>query len=226
MAENTAGLSNARRELWGYVVWGIGTIVVLIPEITAAADNKVPWPTISATVGHLEYMHDWIGLIVVGSIVFLTLQLIRYPLNSATATQTGSVTKLKRNSLGRIVRINSSRGNEPDEISLMMVLAALFVVGIGSLVASELDTNRFVLAYVLYGLIVISFVVVPSVLAFCWSRDIAFPTLFRTLADLERRAHLVAVLIIIGLVILLIHLALYPWPNIFHVLRSPSVNST
>ncbi len=48
-------------EGWGYGVWGTGTIVVVIPEIYAAADGRSPWPTISATVGRLEYNSDWVA---------------------------------------------------------------------------------------------------------------------------------------------------------------------
>jgi hypothetical protein len=42
-----------------------------------------------------------------------------------------------------------------------------------------------------------------------------FPTLFAVLAGVERRWPPVALVILAGLVVLLAHLALYPWPDIF-----------
>ncbi len=84
----------------------------------------------------------------------------------------------------------------------------------------------FFLGYVLYGLIALVWIIVPSGLAFWFAKDVAFPTVFRTIDYLERRLHFVAVLLLVGFVILLIHLALYPWPNIFHqVQQVPSVHS-
>jgi hypothetical protein len=53
------------------------------------------------------------------------------------------------------------------------------------------------------------------VLAFWFARDVPFPTLFGTVADLERRWPPVALVILAGMVVLLVHLALYPWPDIF-----------
>ena len=56
-------------------------------------------------------------------------------------------------------------------------------------------------------------------LAFFFARDMPFPTLFRTIASLDARYPPFAFLPVVGLLILLIHLALYPWPSIFHQLR-------
>jgi hypothetical protein len=56
-------------------------------------------------------------------------------------------------------------------------------------------------------------VVVPSALAYWWNRVLAIPTLFATLAYLRTRAAWVAALVVALLVLLLFHLALYPWPN-------------
>ena len=66
---------------------------------------------------------------------------------------------------------------------------------------------------------------IPSLAAYLFARDVPFPTLFGTVADLERRFHLAALVIAAGLAVLLIHLAFYPWPNIAHVLQMtpPSV---
>jgi len=219
-------LSSPRnKEMWGYVIWGIALIVILVPEITAASDKRVPWPTISSTVGHLEYMKSWVGLIVVAAIACVTYQLIMYPLATSAGVVSG---RLTRTGHGRMTRRRGSPPDvEQDVVSVVMAITLIFVIGLGSLITAEVDpSDRFVLAYVLYGLIASCFIVLPSVLAFCFARDISFPTLFRTIANLERRAHFIAVLLVMGLAILMVHLALYPWPGIFHQLRPPTVSST
>jgi hypothetical protein len=45
-------------------------------------------------------------------------------------------------------------------------------------------------------------------------KDVPFPTLFATMQALERRVRLAAVVFAAGIAILLIHLALYPWPAV------------
>jgi hypothetical protein len=85
--------------------------------------------------------------------------------------------------------------------------------------------GRFFLGYVLYGLIAFVWIVVPSVLAFWFAKDIAFPPLFRTVAYLERRLHFVAAILLVGFVVLLIHLALYPWPNIFQPAAASAIRA-
>jgi len=44
---------------------------------------------------------------------------------------------------------------------------------------------------------------------------VPFPTLFRTVADLERRWRPVAMIVVAGLVILMLHLVFFPWPDRF-----------
>src|ERR671933_1620011 len=61
----------AVRLLSGYVVWGLTGAAIAVPELWAAVDGKhVPWPTISGTVGYLEYWHDWIAVIVIAVLVW------------------------------------------------------------------------------------------------------------------------------------------------------------
>jgi hypothetical protein len=217
----------ARREWWGYGVWGTATLVVLISEITAASDGDSPWPTISGTVGHLEYSHSWVALIVVALIVFVGFQILRYRLVTAQPVVQANGRVLRRTDLGRFtMKHQGPTMDEQTELPVWMVVISTAVVAFGSLATAELDpSDKFVLAYVLYGLIAVFFVLIPSALAFWCARDVPFPTFFRTIANLERRLHFVSVLVVIGLVILLIHLALYPWPSIFHQLQKPTPNS-
>ncbi len=89
-------------------------------------------------------------------------------------------------------------------------LAAAIVVAT-SLVASRSD-NRFLVGYVLYSLIAIFWIVVPNLAAYYFNRDFPYTNLFFTVSSLGRRVQLVAGLVAALLVILLLHLAFYPWP--------------
>lgn len=85
-------------------------------------------------------------------------------------------------------------------------------------------------AYVLYGSIGLLWFVVPSIYAFVGGKDAPFPTLFRTYSNAldwlrgrgERgraSAWVVSLVVIWGLAFLLIHLTLYPFPNIARLLN-------
>jgi hypothetical protein len=218
-----AGLE--RRELWGYVVWGAGTLVVVIPEISAAT-NHVPWPTISATVGHLETRWNWVALIVVGIIVSVAFHASRFPVSEpGTIVEQMGDRKLGRTEQGRFTRVPEGRAaDQGGQMSLSWLFMGAAIVALASGLTAIVirPGNKFMLAYVLYGLTAVIFIGVPSVLAFWFAKDVPFPTFFRTITFLEKRLHFAAVLIIVGLVILLIHLALYPWPDIFDHLRPPA----
>ncbi len=129
-----------QREWWGYAVWGITVVVMLVPEVSAAANLGVPWPTISATVGHLEYQHSWVALIVVGLIVGFAYQWIRYPsFPTAPVVQADRIPRA-RSSLGRLTRrTDSLNSDDRDEFSVAVVLISLLAVAGGSFVASRLD---------------------------------------------------------------------------------------
>jgi hypothetical protein len=73
----------ATKERWGYVVWGIVGAFIAIPEILAALsktlNNGIPWPTISATIGHLESRWDLVAVGVVALIVIVAVRAVVYP---------------------------------------------------------------------------------------------------------------------------------------------------
>jgi hypothetical protein len=81
------------------------------------------------------------------------------------------------------------------------------------LIASALGASKNELGYAIYITLTISGVIVPSALAYWWNRVLAIPTLFATIAYLRTRAVWIAALVVALLVVLLFHLALYPWPN-------------
>ena len=194
------------REARGYAVWLVVAIVVAVPEVWALADRNVPWPTISGTIGHLEYLWSGTAVIVVGALVLSALLTIRFPPPEQRTTG------------GRL-------SPEPETASRRQLspwsyfsAAAIVVIG-GTLATTALDDDRWHLAYVLYGLIAMFWIVIPSLAAYFFARDVPFPTLFRTIVDLERRMPRAALVVAAGLVVLLLHLAFYPWPDITHVLQ-------
>lgn len=204
------------REGWGYAVWFAMGVVVAVPEIWAAVDNTAPWPTISGTVGHLEWKWSPTSIVVVGIIVFSAFHALRDPGRVGELAVQADQSEVGRTDGGRFTR---SVGAGQQFSPYLYFPVALVVVIAGSLVAATLDGDKWHLAYVLYGLIALFWIVIPSVAAYLFSRDVPFPTLFRTIISLERRVHLAAVVIGTGLAVLLLHLAFYPWPDISHVLQ-------
>jgi hypothetical protein len=89
---------------------------------------------------------------------------------------------------------------------------ATVVVVVGASVAS-LSDNRFLVGYVLYSLIAVFWVVVPNLAAYVFRKDFQYTTLFFTVRCLGRRLQFVAALVAALLVILMLHLAFYPWPS-------------
>jgi hypothetical protein len=210
------------RERWGYFLWGVVAAVVAIPEIAAAIWERGPWPTISGTVGHLEELWSPTAIFPVAVIVIAAAHALRYAWAEGPA-----VADTGRTEGGRAVRPALAPEAIADEQESTGVWGYVYLGGalISVLVPSVLvaifsgDTTehtRWILGYVIYGLIAVLCVIVPSILAYVFAKDIPFPSLFRTIADLEARVHAVGMLILAGLAILLIHLALYPWPAVSH----------
>jgi hypothetical protein len=185
-----------RFERLGYVVWGAVALVVAIPELWALASNGAPWPTISGTTGHLEDLWHPTAVFVVALIVVA----------AALATGYGRPAE-------RTPTVAPAGQWWP---FLYLGSAVAFTVGAGFLASGVVNGSegRFVLGYVIYGLIGFFFILLPAV--FGWVFVVPFPSLITTLRDLERRVPLVALVVLAGLVILLIHLALYPWPDVTH----------
>jgi len=78
--------SEGARRKWGYIVWGVTGLAIAVPEIWAAKwPDNARFPTISGTVGYIEYWHDWVALLVIGVLVwaaFLWGALTRFPLQN------------------------------------------------------------------------------------------------------------------------------------------------
>ena len=196
-------------EKWGYVVWA------------AVAGSDFIWPTISTTVGHLEDRWPVVALLPVALIVMAGYSVFRVP-PASTALQ-ADFQALGRTPQGRLAKqdvtldqlagggVPAVEGRSEFGVVRYFVVATIAVV-VGALAVSPSD-NRFLVGYVLYSLIGIFWVVVPNSIAYFLKKDIPFTTMFFTVRSLGRRLQFVAALVAALLVILLLHLAFYPWPS-------------
>jgi hypothetical protein len=247
----------------GYLIWGIAGLVIAIPEITAAFDKgALPFTTISAMVGHIERHWNLFELIVVAAIVFLIFSTVRVPpprpeqgasddgeeAAEEPAPESALVEKPRRTAGGRITVLPPPPSEVApanfDEQGVPGIFVAAAIVSFAAITGATLATiawwddgkPHYHPAYVLYGLIGLLWLLIPSVAAFLWTTDVPFPTMFRTVSNLEdwfrskpwsirsrpigpMLAWLLSYLIFWGLVVLLLHLALYPYPDITHILN-------
>jgi hypothetical protein len=191
------------RERRGYWFWGPTILIILTVELLGALSStfkdKIPWPTISGTVGHLEKRWDWVAVIVVGVIAATAFQALAYKAGSRTVT-------------GRSQRPGAPTAQESGYSWLFVLIPGLIALGL----AIAFGASKIQLGYIIYGVLAVFGIVVPSVLAFVLNKDARFPTLFFTLDRLRRRFHAAALILVSGLAILVVHLAFYPWPDIAH----------
>jgi len=217
-----------RSEKWGYGVWGAMGAVIAVPELSAVGKGcDFPWPTISTTVGHLQEL--WpvvalvpVALIVMGAYFVFTLMPSSPPRiadddHLIVRTGEGRLTKVPFTSYDQLSTAASADWSSQDSSrkplsSLPYFGIATLAVIAGWVVALGID-DRFATGYIGYSIIAIFWVILPSALAYWFKRDIQFATLTYTVGMLGRRLPIVAGLTAALLVILLLHLALYPWPS-------------
>jgi hypothetical protein len=198
------------RELWGYGVWGAMGLVIAVPELWAAiGGHSVVWPTISGTVGYLEYWHTWVAVIVVAVLVWAAFHAIQH---EARRAQAQPAVAAYRTPGGRVSRKPPHAHTVPAVLYFAVALA--FVVGLSLWSYLDRPRDKYRLGEVMYGSIAFFWMIVPAAIAFLDGRDVPFPTLFATIQALERRARIVAIVFAGGITILLVHLALYPWPAV------------
>jgi membrane protein implicated in regulation of membrane protease activity len=236
---------------WGYFVWLVAGAVIAVPEIAAAIDHTHRWlqfTTISEMVGHLERHHTWVELLVVAAIVFAAFSTVKLSPRSQSGTD-GPVAdrdKAQRTAGGRLTLVPSAVTTRPAHFDdegapVLFAIAAgvsLAAIAVGTWAAVEWwqDKGHFQPAYVLYGSLALLWLVVPSLYAFLSGKDTPFPTLFRSVVNLEEWLRsrswtmgklalgpvlgwLVVYVIVAGLAILLLHLTLYPYPDITKILN-------
>lgn len=192
-------------------MWGLAALAIAGPEL-ASVFRLATWPTISNTVGHLETQHSFVRIVTVSVIVLLAYYAVPQ-LSISPAPQPREVAGRTLTANGRVTK----PGSLTTLIGLGYLLAAVATLVFGVVFAAAdrgMRPDSYLGAYVLYGLIALMWVIVPSALAMFFTRDVPFPTLFRTIGYLERRAHPLAAVLLAALVVLLIHLAFYPWPRV------------
>jgi len=194
---------SSRDEINGYVFWGLAALFIGVPEVLAALSKTlkadIPWPTISNLVGKdLERHHHWVALIVVGLIVVVMVHTLIHPDEKKKA--------------GRALRKPADQAIHWSWGRWYIFVVAL-AGAVAGLIASAAGGNKNELGYSIYITLTVFGVVVPSALAYWWHRVLDIPTLFATIAFLRARAAWVALLVAALLVVLMFHLALYPWPN-------------
>jgi hypothetical protein len=214
------------KEAWGYIWWGAAGIVIAVPELWAAVGGKdVLWPTISGTIGNLEISHVWVALVVAGVLVWGAVHAVRVTKEklreaAVEAGATGptvdpAIVGTGATLVEDVDRFTVAESTE-DIAGLQYLLFAVAAVALPSVLVHELaqgDDHRYVFGETMYASIAFWWLIVPGWLAYKRGALVPYPTLFRTLKDLAGRTPQVTFLLIAGLVVLLVHLILYPWPS-------------
>jgi hypothetical protein len=195
-----------RAEKNGYRFWGPVVVAILVTEVLGALADwlhrrtilEIKWPTISSTVGHLETLSPILAVLVVGGIAAVAFEAVTYP---------------PRRRVGGRAVYHRVRRQEPTRYYDWWVVVGIVAIGI-VLSVFVFHWDKYEVGYTIYGLLLCFGILVPTVLAYFGGMIVSFPGLIFTVRKLERRLHWVAVLVVAGLAILLVHLALYPWPDL------------
>lgn len=218
----------------GYLAWGLVGLVIAIPELFAAIVSRSPWPTISGTVGHLESRWAFVAVIVVSLIVGLAARIasVVIPLLITSASQ-GDASPTAQSLAADAVaseldRVSGTSAIESGAWRRHFVFTyfpgAIVVIALAGYIGSQSSSNRWILGYVIYGLIAVFGIIIPSILTHVKSfPNPPFTDIFVTITALFTYKRWIASIVVVGLVVLLIHLAFYPWPDVFH--RTPAPDS-
>lgn len=187
-------------EIHGYAYWGPVAVAITVVEILGALSERFrdafPWPTISSTVGHAQDINSLWGLAVVIVIAAAAFYAVSY-VGEAAPPGTQPLFQLGW------FRI---RYGWP----LVYIVTAAIALAVWFLVSRD----EFHLGYAIYGSFAIVGIVVPMLLVWRKSKRVVFPNVFFTFRKLRERFRWAAFAVIAGLSILILHLALYPWPNL------------
>ena len=208
----------------GYVVWGAGFLFFVVPELLAAVpltESQLPFPTISRTIGHLEAIDPAWEILPTVLIVLFMYALFRAPQNAVDPHDSDD----ERPALRAFVR-NAA-------------ICTLVIVGVTiwaflhwpDQVVNGHKLPNFEVAYVLYGVTFLVWVVVPTYVVLRTNR---FPSLVQSVLNAEQwlrsfgkvgrgAAWLVGFVLVWGMVFLLLHLTLYPFPNITRELNHTEI---
>lgn len=203
LTEKVAGATTRRAETNGYVFWGLTAALIGIPDVLAALSSSlradIPWSTVSALVGRdIEARHHWAAPVVVGLVVWVAVHALGYP--------------AAKKAMGRALRRPAREAVELEWARAYIPFVALAAAAAGA-IATGVGAGKDGVGYAIFVTLALLGIVVPSALAYFCGRVLDLPTLFATLALLRERVHVAAELAVALLAVLLVHLALYPWPN-------------
>jgi hypothetical protein len=210
--------SMTRRRL-GYLVWGLAFVVIVVPELLASVDaieQHLPFPTISRTIGHLEVVNPvWeiFPTMLIALFIYALLQLRMPRLGTTVAAPDDDAV--------------------PHELGKFWLTSGVFLalVAVATYLASRHWPDQhlahgagkqpnFYVGYFLWGGSFLLWVVLPTISAA--RKKHKYPSFPKTLVNLERWiagystrvAWVVGFLVVWGMAFLLLHLTLYPFPDI------------
>jgi hypothetical protein len=196
---------------WGFVggVFGFWEIGAATAKIWLGRASS--WPTLSTTVGHLETLRAEVGVIVVAVIVFAGFYAITYT-RSVTIADAEPPREHADSWSAKFAWMVDLGSYTPPLVYLLYVLTTMPLVLLYSF--GVVSLSQYQQGYLLYGALGLYGVLVPAVLYRLKKNWIKFPTLFATVDFLRTRFKRISIVVLAGLTILLVHLSLYPWPDL------------
>jgi hypothetical protein len=221
-------IDHVTRRRLGYVVWGSAFVVTIVPELLAsinAVEKHLPFPTVSRTIGHLEVVNPAWEIFPTALIVLFVYALLSAPMPGRAARLSG----------------DDSAQSEVRPFAIRAVVFAVLLVGVGiaaaaiwpdqHLAGSAGKEPNFYVAYAFWGTTFVIWVVLPTVTALR-GRVHAYPSVTKTIVNLERAirgrfgngaAWAVGFVLVWGMAFLLLHLTLYPFPDITRELNRSEI---
>ena len=198
----------------GFAFWvPVGLVfgaVELAGALSGAFRNYIPWPTFSTTIGHIEDGASWVGVIVVGAIAMVAYRAATHDSHEERTDHGRVIPPTAEKADIQTVDLNAPVLHFRYDWPFVFITTALVAFAVNRLWSDE----KLVLGYSIYGSLLVFGVVVPSLLVRFAHRDARFPSIWIPVEVLRRRYPVTPYLLVGGLAILVIHLALYPWPDI------------
>ena len=199
----------------GYWFWGPVVAAILVTEAVGALsgwledrlDFTIAWPTISQTVGHLQELWSGAAVIVVAVIAAFAFHAL---LVQRTADGT-AIDGERRTDQGRVIPEGDPK---PQPLGFYGWWFAVVPAIIAGLVAWALTDDEYVWGYAVYGTFALFGLIIPSLLFRFAHRDVRIPSLVYTFGYLRSSRPWIAIVVVASFAILLLHLALYPWPDV------------
>jgi hypothetical protein len=158
----------------------------------------------SSTIGHLEEGASWVGVVVVAAIAMAAYQATRGEPPKRVGGEDGA-------SEAPIEKFERQTPVVPFHYGWPSVLLA---TGLVALVVHFVNDAKYVLGYAIYGSFLVLGILIPIAFLHRTGKATGFPSLLVGLRGLSKLIPGTYMLVIAGLAILVLHLALYPWPDL------------